>query len=285
MGEPVLKAFESAVFADKFLFPVLAVTRDASKYTSNDKVKYITGDYVNGQDALIKELSGVDVVIELVSPSPPVLAGIEAIVKAVKPKIFIPTQFGCELEGANKVLPGFLAIKSEHSDRVRAFGGIKVVDIYNSLFAQGAWLYEIVGHVGADPETKTVTYFGPHDTKLAFTSLDDVGRAVASVASVASKLPSELPDKVRIQSGEVTAEEIVKRYEQTHDIKFEVKDVPLEEALAEADKVWAEGFNPAKFLYYLHVLAASGRGKGVSFELNERELVNPGESLWTWSKF
>lgn len=282
LGEPTIKAFESPVFADKFQFPVLAVTRDPSSYTSNDKIKYISGDYINGQEELIKQLKGTDVIVELISPNPQVLAGVEAIVKAVQPKIFVPTQFGTDLEAAREIFPGFLALKSEHSDRVRALGDIKVVDIYNSLFAQGKWLYETVGHVGADLNTKTVTYFGSHDTPIAFTSLDDVGR---SIASIASKSPSELPDKLRIQSGEVTAEQTVKRYEETHDVKFEVKDVPLKEALAEAKKVWAEGFNPAKFLYYLQVLGAAGRGKGISFNDNHRELVNPGEKLWTWSKF
>jgi len=281
LGKPTLEAIKSPVFADKFQFPVLAVTRDASKYSSDEYVKYITGDYISGQDALAKELKGVDAIVELVHPGPDLFAAIEGIVKQVKPKIFIPTQFGVELEKAGEVLPGFMRLKSEHSDNVRKFG-VKLVDIYTAFFAQDYWLYEEVGHLGADVKTKTVTYFGSPDTKLAYNSLTDIAN---SIASIISKPTSELPDKVRIQAGEVSVRDIVKRYEETHDIKFTEKFVPLDKVLADAKQVWAEGFDPSKLLYYLQVLAASGLDKGVSFSENEDELVNPGGRLWTWSTF
>ncbi|SGZ48812.1 CIC11C00000000103 [Sungouiella intermedia] len=281
LGQPTLEAIKSPVFADKFQLPILAVTRDASKYTSDEHVKYITGDYLSGKDALVKELNGVDAIVELLHPDPALFAAVEAIVGEVKPKVFIPSQFGVELEKAREVFPGFLALKSDHSDNVRK-SGIKVVDIYTSFFAQGRWLYEVVGHVGGDLETKTVTYFGSPDTKVAFSSLTDIGR---SIASLITKPASELPDKVRIQSGEVSLGEIIKRYEETHDIKFTEKVVPLDEALANAKEVWAKGFDPSKFLYYLQVISASGVDKGASFSQNQDELVNPGGSLWTWSKF
>lgn len=281
LGQPTLDAIKSSIFADKFQFPILAITRDASKQTSDEHVKYVQGDYINGKEALVEQLKGVDVIVELVSPNPDLFTAIETIVAEVKPKIFIPTQFGCNLEDARKVFPGFLGLKTAHSNNVRK-SGIKVVDIYNGFFAQGHWLYEVIGHVGADPKTKTVTYFGSPDLKVAFTSLTDVGRVIASIAS---KPASELPDKVRVQSGEVSAAEIVKRYEETHNIKFEVKTVPQEEALEKAKQVWAQGFDPSKFLYYLQVLSSAGVDNGVSFSKNEDELVNPGESLWKWAKY
>lgn len=281
LGQPTLEAIKSPVFADKFQFPILAVTRNSSKYTSDEHVKYIQGDYINGQDALVKELSGVDVIVELLHPEPQLFAATEAIASQVKPKIYIPSQFGTNLEDANKVFPGFLDIKTNHSDAIRKFG-IKVVDIYNGFFAQGHWLYEVIGHVGADVNTKTVTYYGSPDQKFAYSSLTDVGRVIASAAS---KPASELPDKLKVQSGEVSNAEVVKRYEETHDVKFEVKTIPQEDVLAEAKQVWAQGFDPSKFLYYLQVLVSAGVDKGVSFSKNDDELVNPGESLWKWAKY
>lgn len=281
LGQPTLEAIKSPVFADKFQLPILAVTRDASKYTSDEYVKYITGDYISGKDALVKELSGVDVIVELLHPEPALFAAIEAIVAEVKPKVFIPSQFGCNLADAAKVFPGFLLIKTNHSENVRK-AGVKVVDVYNGFFAQGLWLYEIVGQAGVDPESKTVTYFGSPETKFAYSSLDDVGRVIASIAS---KPASELPDFVRVQSGEVSFAEIAKRYEESHNVKLEVKNVSEADAAANAKDVWAQGFDPTKFLFYLQVLASSGVDKGVSFSANENELVNPGESLWKWAKY
>lgn len=281
LGKPTLEALKSAAFADKFQFPVLAVTRDPSKYTSDEYVKYIAGDYIGGKDALVKQLTGVDVIVELLSPEPTLFSAIEAIVAEVKPKVYIPSQFGCDLDDSGKVLPGFLQIKSDHSAALRK-SGVKVVDIFTGFFAEGLWLYEIVGHAGIDTEAKTVTYFGSPDSKFAYSSLEDVGRVIASVAS---KPAGELPDTVRVQSGEVSFAEVAKRYEESHDVKLEAITVSEADVAAEAAKVWAQGFDPSKFLYYLQVVAAAGVDKGASFSKVDRELVNPGESLWKWTKY
>lgn len=281
LGKPTLEALKSDVFAQKFQFPVLAVTRDSSKYTSDKYVKYITGDYVSNQDQLIEELKGVDVIVELLRPSPELFAATEKIVTLVKPKLFIPSQFGVNLEDASKVFPGFLQLKRVHSDNVQK-AGVKVVDIYTSFFAGGAYLYDVITHVGGDAATKTVTYFGSPDSEFSFTSLADVGRVIASLASKAS---SDLPSKVSVESGKLKVSEVVERYEETHDIKFDAKQVPVDEVLKEANEVWSQGFNPAKFLYYLHVFIGAGLDHGALFSKNDDELVNPGESLWKWDKF
>lgn len=282
LGKPTLEALTSSTFADKFQLPVLAVTRDASKVTSTDQVKYIQGDYITGQAALISELKGIDVIVELLSPNPDVFAATEAIAAAVKPKLYIPTQFGIDIEAGSEVLPGFLGIKVEHADKIRA-SGIKVVDVYTSLFAEpGSFLYENIASVGGDPAAKKVTYLGSPNTKISFSTLPDVGRVITSLAATPV---SEIPQKVRVQSGEVTPAEVVARYEKTHDVKFEVSEISKEQALEDGKKVWAEGFNPSRFLYYLQVLASQGAGKGLSFVKNDNELVNPGEKLWKWSSY
>lgn len=282
VGAPLIKAIQSETFAGKFQFPILAVTRDVSKVTSTDKVKYVEGDYANAT-ALAEKLKGTDVIVELVKPDPQIIANVEKVVALVKPKLFVPSQFGVALPDAQKIFPGILALKTEHSKNVRALG-IKVVDVYTSFFAEGAWLYEIIGHVGADLESKTVTYFSSPDVPFTYSSLTDIGR---SVASLITKPVGELPDEVRIESGKITAGQVVQRYEETHDVKFTVKEVvPREEVLKRAKEEWAaNGFQPAKFLYYLQVVSSLGEGYGTLFSKNDRELVNPGESLWTWAKY
>lgn len=285
LGEATLAAFQSSAFSDKFQLPIFAVTRDTSKKTSTDVVKYVTGDLENGKEALIKELSNVDIAISLFGPTPELLANLEEILEGVKPKVYIPSQFGVEIPAAQKVLPGFLDIKRVHSEKVRSFG-IKVVDIYTSFFAGGIWLHQVLGHIGADPESKTVTYLGAPDSKLSFTDLGDIGRLVVSVASKAFAAPVDFPDTIKVQSGFVTPEEVVKAYEKDNNTTIEVKEViPKEKVLEDAKAIWANGFDGNKFLYYLNVLVSQGPGFGVNFIENDDELVNPNESLWKWAKF
>lgn len=285
LGKPTLEALKSDTFAPKVKFPILAVTRDASKQTSDKYVKYITGDYNEGGDKIIEELKGVDAIVELFSPSPAVNAVLEKVAAAVKPKVYIPTQFGCVIEEADKTFPGFLGIKSGHSNNIRKISGVKVIDIYNGLFSGGAYLREVVGLVGVDPLTKTVTYFVDPELKFSHSSLVDVGKVIASVVTNAKA--SELPDKLTINSGYTTPAEVVKAYEESHNVKLEVKPtVPKDEVLKGAEAEWsANGFQPSKFLYYLQVLSSLGPGGGVTATKSDNELVNPGESLWKWDSF
>lgn len=279
LGKPTLDAFESSDFADKFQFPIKALSR--SSKPSTDKIKFIQGTLdEEGIDKVVEALKGVDVIIELSGPE--VFGPVENLVKQVKPKLFIPSQFGTEIDKSDKLFPGFLGIKTTHS-KVARDAGIKVVDIITSLFAApGAFLYEIVEPVGLDPKSKSVTYRGDPDIKFAFTHVNDIGRSVAATAAID---PSKLPDKIRIQSGVITPRQVVEKYEKDHNVKLTVKNESAEEALKEAQAKYAKGFDFADFLYYLSVVLYQGVDNGLSFSQNENEIVNPGDKSWTWEKY
>lgn len=282
LGSHALTALKSDAFASKVSFPVLAVTRDPSKYTSDEHVKYVGGDYSN-PDALAEQLKGVDVLVSVVGVNPELFQSLEKLVAAVKPKLYIPSQFGVDIDNALEVFPGFLGLKKQHSDAVRK-NGQKVVDVSTSLFAQeGAFLYEVTQHIGADPQSKKALYLGSPDQKFSFTHVADIGRVIASLATHSS--PLDIPDKVRVQSGLLTPKQVVEKYEQSHNVKFETETVSKEDAYKQAQEVWAKGFDPSKFLYYLNVLVSQGEEKGVYFTTTTNELVNPGESLWKWESF
>lgn len=84
----------------------------------------------------------------------------------------------------------------------------------------------------------------------------------------------------------MTPQEVIQTYEKENEVSFTVKEiVPKELVLEVAKTIWAEGFNPNKFLYYLNVLISQGQGSGITFVNNDNDIVNPGESLWEWSKF
>lgn len=280
LGQYTLKALELPFLADKIQFPVKAVTRDASKKTNTAAVQYVQADLTaENADKVAEALAGTDVIIELLGFNPATFAVVETVVKAVKPKVFIPSQFGVEI---NKVsyFPGFLEAKEKHSAAIRALG-VKSVDIIPSFFAdEGSYLYEIVAHVGIDAAAKTVTYFGSPDTKFSYTKLEDVGKVVASVASIP---PSELPDKVRVEAEQISFKEFASRYEKKNNVTLTAKNVDGS-YLQEAQEKY-KNFSFNDFLYYLQVIASQGTDKGASFSSNENELVNPGAKNWTWTTY
>lgn len=279
LGKPVIHALESDTFVDKVSFPVKAVTR--SPKPSTDRIQYVKGNIGSGDvDSLAQELKGVDVLVELTGGNPELFSGFEKLVASVKPKLVIPSQFGTELDKSDKIFPGFLGFKQDHSQALRKTGA-KVVDIITSLFAApSSFLYEIVAHLGINASANEVTYLGRPEQKISISRIEDIGYAIVSVAS---KKPSELPDKVRVQSQVITQQDVVKRYEETHNVKLRVNYVSAEDALKAGQAKYAQGFQFQDFLYYLNVLAS--QGVGVYFTENEDEIVNPGEKLWKWHKF
>lgn len=283
LGAPLIAALESPAFKDSYKKPILFFTRDTAGKKDSDAIKWVAGDLVGNPEGVAAQVKDVDVIISLLPYSPTVFGAIEQVVTLAKPKLYIPSQYGTKVDAPQKYFPGFLKGKLDHSEAVRA-KGIKVLDIYTSLFVGGPWTYEINGHLGIDTAAGTVTYIGSPDQKVSFTKLEDIGRTIASLAT---RNIADLPSEVRVQSGFLTPAEAKELWEARHDAKLEVKEsIPKEKAAADAKEEWAKnGFQPEKFLYYLNVLIAQGRDGGLLFESNDNEFVNPGESLWKWEKF
>lgn len=280
LGQPTLEAAQT-IFADQIKFPIKALTTSAGK-VSTDKVEYIVANY-DDPEKVAESIKNVDVVIDLVAFNPAATSGVDKVISIVKPKLYIPSQFGIEIEKADLLFPGFLKAKTDRSIAARA-QGIKTVDIITNFFAKpGSFLYEFVGHAGIDPASKTITVRGSLDSTFAYSSIADIGR---SVVSVALQDPTKLPDTVRIHSGTISFKDVKERWEKDHNSTLKVaKTYTKEEALEEAQAKWAKGFDFADFFYYLHNIAAQGVDKGASFSKSENELVNPGESLWKWENY
>lgn len=129
---------------------------------------------------------------------------------------------------------------------------------------------------------ETVTYRGDPNIKFSFTHVNDIRRSVAAIAAID---PSKLPDKIRIQSGLITPSQVVERYEKDHNVKLAVKNESVEEALKAGKAKYAQGFNPADFLFYLSVILSQGVDHGLRYSQNENELVNPGNASWNWDQY
>ncbi|EGW30638.1 CIP1 protein [Spathaspora passalidarum NRRL Y-27907] len=278
LGKPTLEAINSGKFDSKIKFPIKALTRKAQ--TSTDKIQYIQTEITPDTiDSIVEKLRGTDVIIELVSHNPDLLNTIEPIIVKSQPKLFIPSQFGSDLATMNKYIPGFLGFKNAHSENVRK-AGIKSVDIVTNFFAEPSkFLYEVVGHVGIDPANKSILQLGDLNTRVAFTRVEDIGNVIVAVATTA---PESLPDKIRVKSGSISYQDAIDRYEQTHNVKLEVKEkYTVEEAKQQLSEKLAKGFNPADFLWYLHVGGATG---DLNYD-DDNELINPNQFLWKWTEY
>lgn len=282
LGKHVLNAINSGVFDSKIQFPVKAITRKEGSQ-STDKIKYIVSPETSPDDAnLIDSLKGVDAIVELTGPNPELFSKIEKIVEKVKPKLFIPSQFGTDIGQVDTYAPGFLALKTQHSQAVRKLG-IKVVDIITALFAvPGAFLYDWVGAAGITE--KGVNLIGDIDQKFHVSKLEDVGNVVLAVAT--HQPYSDLPDTIHVASEVITVKDVIDRYEKSKGIKLDIiSKKSAEEGKKEfVDKLNA-GFNPNDFVFYLQVIVAQGLDKGLYFSKLDNELFNPNESLWKWGKF
>lgn len=277
----LIEALEGSVFAGKFHYPIKAITRSTEGKTSTDKLKYIVANY-DDPKLVVKELQGTDVIISLVTVNPNVIQTVETIVKEVKPKLYIPSQYGVDVKTVSTYIPGLLNIKDDHSENLRK-AGIKVVDVYTGFFSfKKSWLYEIVPHIGIDAEKKEYVARGDLNTKITYTNLTDLGLAIASIAS----RPTEnWPQQVKIESGKVAVKDIIERYEKDHGVKLTQKEAISKEDTLKQVYEKLKNFSPADFVFYLHAIAAQGEGRGASFTENDDELVNPGEKLWKWTEY
>lgn len=281
LGKPTLAAFASPEFQKNFSLPIrILTTKSIDPLKDNDSFKYYkVGDTASSYK---EALSGADVLINIGAFGAYLSTLLEA-VKASKLKLYIPSQFGTDLLASAKVLPQFISTKQEHSEAARAVG-FKVVDVYTGLFfVPGAFLTEWIGSAGHNPADNLVTYIGDENTKFSVSDLGDIGK---SLAAIASKDPKSLPDQVRIYSDVASQKEVVELYEKKHDVKLKVlPSIALDKATADAKKFPGEP-SQEQFIFSLQVLSAAGDGKGLYFKSNnQRELVNPKESLFKWTKY
>ncbi|RLV96334.1 hypothetical protein JA1_000354 [Spathaspora sp. JA1] len=278
LGRPTLDAINSGKFDSKIKFPIKALTRKSQP--SNDKIQYIQTE-INSTTvgSIVDELSGVDVIIELVAANPELLTTLEQIVIQVKPKLFIPSQFGSDMAVIDKFIPGFLGFKTKHSENVRK-SGIKTIDIVTNYFAEPEkYMYEIVNHVGIDPATQSILQIGDLNKKIEFTRVEDIGYVIVAVATATTNLP----DKIEVKSGAISYQELINKYEQTHNVKLSIKEkITVDEAKQQLqEKLAKSGFSFQDFFWYLHVIGATG-------ELNykgDNELINPNQSIWKWTAY
>lgn len=281
LGPKTIEAVLSEPFASKITFPVKLVTSDVSKKPiEDDRLEYISYKDVPFKEAF----AGVDVVVNLSNPAFAPVGDVLAAVIANNVKLYIPSQFGSDLENLDANFPGFLKMKTDHSAAARA-AGIKTVDIYNGLFIDGEqkFMGKELSVLDFDTETNTVELIGDENTKINPSFLQDIGKTIAALATYGDY--TKIPDSIRIFSDYVTLGDLVAHYEKVHNVKLNVKKIPSADVVAAAKKAFTN-FTFADFRLYLQSFVALGEGKGMICENdNNKEFVNPNESLFKWTKY
>ncbi|CCH45707.1 Isoflavone reductase [Wickerhamomyces ciferrii] len=277
LGKSVIEGLLSEPFISKIKAPIRILTTSDKKPVESSNVQYIN---VKDQK-LDSHLEGVDAFINLVGfPHGATEDIIKAAVSA-KVKLYIPSQFGTNVEAAQSTLPHFLQGKVDHSEQARA-AGLKTVDFNTSLFYAnfgGPYLSPLVTLDG----TKA-TVLGDGKTLINPSVLADIGKAVASAVTFDDY--SKLPNKIRIYSDRVTVDDLIAKYEKDHDVKLTQEHTSDQEFLKTVvEKYNKDGFNPADFVSYLAAVFIAGEGKGNIYEsANEKEIINPNESLFKWTE-
>ncbi|CDR42802.1 CYFA0S10e02432g1_1 [Cyberlindnera fabianii] len=278
LGKPTLKALLSEPFASK-VKAIKVVSSSGKSPVESDKIEILSS--ANGYKGLF---AGVDAVVNLASP--PASANPEIIdaIKEAGVKLYIPSQFGTDLEAVQPDFPGFLSIKTDHSKAARA-AGIKTADLYSGLFIREdqTFLGQPLSALDFDAEKGVVEIVGDDNTLINPSFESDIGKVVAAL--VTRDDYSSIPDFVRFYSGKVTLGDLVAHYEKTTGKKLTKKYTKPEDVVALAKSKY-QNFSFDDFLLYLRTFVAQGEGKGLIFENeNDREFINPGESLFKWTKY
>lgn len=285
---PLLEAVVDDVFYSKIGKPVIALTRDASNVpVTSDRINYV--EWADASD-LDKIFEAADLVINTTGPRSDWDGITDAVIRAKdRIRAYIPSEFGSDsTDFAIQPMPQGFQRKLDLAKRVRD-AGVKVIEV------QTGAIDGKVGHIpagfasiaGLNYRTNQVTFTGNPDTLYHATWNEDVGKAVAGIAALYGPDFTKVPDYVNIFSYAVTQRTVVERYSKQLGVSLTYEDsIPYEKALQTAveQSIAGDRSLPA-FMQILHVLTASGPGKGMFFEKDHRELVNPGESLFKWKSF
>ena len=239
IGFHALNAFLSPTFSSLFTLPIRIVTRDPSKIKTNvpaitdDNVKFYNANIATGE-GLATVFEGVDVIINLLGTEVSHTAVIEA-AAAAKPKVYIPSEFGTDIP-ASGPYANLFKVKTDVVDLARS-KGLKTVSIITNAFSE--WLLTVPAFAGVNfPEPGQFQYYGDDSVEIDVTSLVDVGKVIASVAS---KDPATLPDDIRVASDVVSPRKISDAYTAATGQKLTDVALPLEEITTPAKKIAKEG--------------------------------------------
>lgn len=271
LGQHVASAFLTSPFRDQFSGIILLSRNEASSVTfpaEKGTFKLRKYDEDNLQDAL----RDVQILVNTVGPSGHSFK--EKLIRALPHtgvQLYFPSEFGVDhyihdfqhLEWDEKKKHFALAQEVAPDTKIcRVFCGLFLED------SVGPWF-------GFDTTKGKYESVGSSDSRVSFTSLDDVGRTVAALAA----LPKErVPGTVHVGGDTRSISQIAALMQAEHSGQIEVVSVSL--LKYKSDAAATTSWDPAR---YLRFLMGENKICHTSDGLrNDNELVNDMQRRWRW---
>ncbi|CAH6718238.1 hypothetical protein CLIB1444_01S02234 [[Candida] jaroonii] len=268
LGKAVLEAFSNENF--NVSFPIKVVT--SKDMPSNEKIEFVKASI---DETLVDKLKGIDVLISLLPGKEDLLKTLEPIIVSIKPKFYIPSEFGNDLDVLDEklLLPPFV-YKFDHNKRLEG-QAIKVVRIYTGFFRfPPIFLYAYTDIIGVVQKNREVKVVGDYETKVVdYCTLEDIANSVAAIATTD---PKHVLDSYRISSNRILLKDIVAQLEAEQNQEYKIVNITIEDQFRAVEQ------NPS-FENIIFCCYSQGPGNGLIFEKNDNEVINPQSSLWTWN--
>jgi len=284
---PIIEGFLTPQFRPLFS-DIVALSRDAksegAKALESRGVKVIEVDYTRKDSEVLKMIfNDVDIFVDTLGngENGEGMIARETLLKAAissgNVKVYVPSDFGVDLSKISFEHP-FWEAKKKIIAEARSHG-LKTIPIRPGLYLEGTfepWF-------GYDTPNKKWTVVGPPSTTLTVTSINDVGRAVASITALAFRKPDNVPDVVRLSGQTLTIQEARDIFAESRNADISVESLDAEvfkkEAMARLPFI---KMSDSAFAIIDYLKVAIADGAVVNFE-NENELVNPVEGWWKWT--
>lgn len=270
LGRHVASAFLSPPFNEHFSDVILLSRNEASGEASKINGKYTSRKY--DEDNLVDALRGVHILVNTVGHSGHSFK--EKLLRALPQtdvQLYFPSEFGVDHYVHDFPHLEWDAKKRHFALAQNLIPDRKICRVFCGLFIEdsiGPWF-------GFDTKNGRYESVGSANSPISFTSLEDVGKVVASLAA----LPKEkIPDTVHIGGDTRSFLEISEIMREGGSGQVEVSEIPLQKYKAKVTAT--SSWDPAPYLRFLmgenkinHSAVALG---------DDNELVNPNGELWKW---
>ncbi|KAJ5115518.1 hypothetical protein NUU61_001277 [Penicillium alfredii] len=270
LGRYVASAFLSPRFNNQFSDVIILSRNESSPDSLKTSGKYTARKY--DENNLVEALSGVQILVNTVGPSGHSFK--EKLLQALPHtgvQVYFPSEFGVDHYVHDFLHLEWDTKKKHYALAQKLIPDTKICRVFCGLFIEdsiGPWF-------GFDTKNGRYESVGSARSPISFTALEDVGRVVASLATLAR---DEIPDTVHVGGDTCSFLEIAEIMRDGGAGQIDVSETPLEEYKEEVTA--KASWDPAPYLRFLmgeNKMSHSAGALG-----NDNTLVNPNGDLWTW---
>ncbi|OQE20705.1 hypothetical protein PENFLA_c016G03281 [Penicillium flavigenum] len=272
LGKHVTTAFLSSTFQDKFSEIILLSRNESCLFqpsSSKTGVKLSTRRY--SENNLEEALQDIQILVDTIGP-----AGHDFKTKLVDAlpgtniRVYFPSEFGVDNYAHDFAHPGWQQKKKHFANVQRVVPHMKICRVFSGLV-----LEDLGPGFGLNTQNGKYTSVGSFRTPVSFTSVGDVGRTVASLAT----LPAEkIPDIVHVGGDSRSVAEMARIMESAGAGRIDIDCLSYEKYKKEntaGPSSW-----PESHVWFL--MGDGGVAHTAAFLGNDNGLVSPGQQLWRW---